>query len=151
MRRQMLMAAIILVGAARGVFAAGEGAAPEDADAKRVVARVNQVEITYGDFKQRLENLEKQRGPIRPEQFKDVVRGMIQEEILLQEAMADGMDQDAPVKAMLEQARRQVLIEELLRRSVLGNPKSPTRKLGGCTRTTNTSSARRRCESATSW
>lgn len=120
MRRQVLMAAIILVGAAGGVSAAGEGAAPGDADAKRVVARVNQVEITYGEFKQRLENLEKQRGPIRPEQFKDVMRGMIQEEILLQDAVADGMDQEAAVKAMLEQARRQVLIEELLRRRVLG-------------------------------
>jgi parvulin-like peptidyl-prolyl isomerase len=119
MRERVLMAAILLVGAAGGLCAAAEGPAPADADTKRVVGQVNQVEITYGEFKQRLENLQQQRGPIRPEQFKDVVRGMIQEEILLQDAVAEGVEQDAAVKAKLEQARRQVLIEELVRRKVV--------------------------------
>lgn len=121
MRRQVLMATIFLVAAASGLSAAAEGPASGDADAKRVVARVNQVEITYGEFKQRLETLQQQRGPIPPEQYKDVMRGMIQEEILLQDAGAEGLDQDAAVKAKLEQARRQVLIEELLRRTVLAH------------------------------
>jgi len=114
-----MMAVILLVGAAGGFCAAAEGPAPGDADTKRVVARVNQVEITYGEFQQRLANLQQQRGPIRTEQFKDVVRGMIQEEILLQDATAEGVEQDAAVKAKLEQARRQVLIEELVRRKVI--------------------------------
>ena len=119
MRRRVLMGAILLVGVTGGLCAGADDPAPADAEAKRVVARVNQVEITYAEFKQRLETLQPQRGPIRPEQFKEVVHGMIQEEILLQDAMAEGVDQDAAVKAKLEQARRQVLIEELVRRKVI--------------------------------
>lgn len=119
MRGRVLMGAILLVGVTGGLCAGADDPAPGDADAKRVVARVNQVEITYADFKQRLENLQPQRGPIRPEQFKDVLQGMIQEEILLQDATAEGVEQDAAVKAKLEQARRQVLIEELLRRKII--------------------------------
>ncbi|MFI5338912.1 MAG: peptidylprolyl isomerase [Candidatus Methylomirabilales bacterium] len=119
MRGRVLMGAILLVGVTGGLCAGADDPAPGDADAKRVVARVNQVEISYAEFKQRLENLQPQRGPIRPEQFNDVVHGMIQEEILLQDATAEGVEQDAAVKAKLEQARRQVLIEELLRRKVI--------------------------------
>ena len=119
MRRRVLIGTILLVGVTGGLCAEADDPAPADADATRVVARVNQVEISYAEFKQRLETLQPQRGPIRPEQFKEVVHGMIQEEILLQDAMAEGVDQDAAVKAKLEQARRQVLIEELVRRKVI--------------------------------
>lgn len=119
MQRQVLMAAILLAGAAGGVCAAAEGPAAGDADAERVVARVNQVEITYDEFQRRLESLQQQRGPVSPEQFKDVVRGMVQEEILLQDATTEGLDQEAAVRAKLEQARRQVLIGELLQRKVV--------------------------------
>jgi peptidyl-prolyl cis-trans isomerase C len=119
MQRQVLMAAIVLVGTAGGLCAAAEGPASGDADAKRVVARVNQVEITYEEFQKRLESLQQQRGPVRPEQFKDVVRGMVQEEILIQDAATEGLDQEAAVKAKLEQARRRVMIEELLQRKVI--------------------------------
>jgi len=119
MRRRVLIGTILLVGVTGGLCAGADDPALGDADAKRVVARVNQVEISYAEFKQRLETLQPQRGPIRPEQFKEVVHGMIQEEILLQDAMAEGVDQDAAVKAKLEQARRQVLIEELVRRKVI--------------------------------
>jgi parvulin-like peptidyl-prolyl isomerase len=119
MRQSVLMAAILLGGMGGGLSAAAEGPTPPDPSGHQVVARVNQVEITYGEFKARLEGLRQERGPVRPEQFKDIVRGMIQEEILLQDASAEGLDRDAAVKARLEQARRQVLIQELLRRKVL--------------------------------
>jgi len=119
MQRQVLMAAIVLVGTAGGLCAAAEGPASGDADAKRVVARVNQVEITYEEFQKRLESLQQQRGPVQPEQFKDVVRGMVQEEILIQDAATERLDQEAAVKAKLEQARRRVMIEELLQRKVI--------------------------------
>jgi parvulin-like peptidyl-prolyl isomerase len=119
MRQWVVMAAILLVGVAGEICAAAEGQLSGGPEAKRVVARVNQVEITYGELQRRLESLQQQRGPIQPERFKDVVRGMIQEEILLQGATAEGLDQDAAVKAKLEQARRQVLIEELVRRKVI--------------------------------
>jgi len=119
MRQRVLIAMILLVGVAGEICAAAEGQPSGGPEAKRVVARVNQVEITYGELQRRLESLQQQRGPIQPERFKDVVRGMIQEEILLQGATAEGLDQDAAVKAKLEQARRQVLIEELVRRKVI--------------------------------
>jgi parvulin-like peptidyl-prolyl isomerase len=119
MRQWVVMSAVLLVGAAGEICAAAEGQPSGASEAKRVVARVNQVEITYGEFQRRLESVQQERGPIQPERFKDVARGMIQEEILLQDAVAEGLNQDAAVKARLEQARRQVLIEELLRRKVL--------------------------------
>ncbi len=122
MQGRLLMVGFLvggLVGAANGFSAAGEAPGSPDPDTNRVVARVNQVEITYGEFKERLESLKQQRGLIRPEQFKDVVRGMVQEEILLQDAAAEGLEQDAAVQSKVEQARRQVLIEELLRRRVI--------------------------------
>ena len=119
MRRQVLMAAIFLVGTAGTLSAAAEEPASGDADANRVVARVNQTEITYGEFHKRLENIQQQRGPIPPEQFKDVVRGMVQEEILLQNATTEGLERERAVKDKLEQARRRVLIEELLQRKII--------------------------------
>lgn len=118
MQRQVLMAAFLLAGAANGLCAAAEGPAAGGVEAEQVVARVNQVEITYDQFQKRLEGL-RQRGAVRPEQFKEVVRGMVQEELLLQDATAEGLDQEGAVKAKLEQARRQVLIEELLQRKVI--------------------------------
>jgi peptidyl-prolyl cis-trans isomerase C len=83
------------------------------------VARVNQVEITYGQFKSRLESIEKDRGPIPREMWKDLLRQMVQEEILLQGAISDGLDKEAAVTARLEEARRRVLIEEWIRRRVM--------------------------------
>jgi len=101
-----------------GTGLAAETPPAEGPDANRVVARVNQVEITYGEFKIRLENFERERGSIPREKWEEVLRGMVQEEVLLQGAMADGLDKEAAVKGRLEQARRQVLIEELIRRKV---------------------------------
>jgi len=102
-----------------GTGLAAETPPSEGPDANRAVARVNQVEITYAEFRSRLEGLERERGPIPRERWGEVLRGMLQEEILLQGAIADGFDKEADVKARLEQARRQVLIEELIRRKVI--------------------------------
>lgn len=102
-----------------GTGLAAETPPSEGPEANRVVARVNQVEITYGEFKSRLESFERERGSIPREKWGEVLRGMMQEEVLLQGAMAEGLDKEASVKARLEQARRQVLIEDLIRRKVL--------------------------------
>lgn len=119
MRPWLVVAAILAVGPLPGVGVAADSPPAGGPDAGEVVARVNGVEITYGEFQKRLQGLQQERGPIRPEQYRDVLRGMIQEEILLQGAAAEGLEKDAAVAARLEQARRQVLIEELLRRHVL--------------------------------
>ena len=60
-----------LLAAPAVLFAGGgpEAPAPAEPEAGRVLARVNQVEITYGDFKRRLENLQQERGPIARERF----------------------------------------------------------------------------------
>jgi peptidyl-prolyl cis-trans isomerase C len=119
MRRRLGIAASLWVTILAGTGWAGEAPPPGPPEASQTVARVNQVEITYGQFKTRLESFEKERGPIPKEKWGDVLRGMIQEEVLLQGAIADGLDKDAAVAARLEQARRQVLIEELIRRKVM--------------------------------
>jgi parvulin-like peptidyl-prolyl isomerase len=117
--RGVVMAAVLLGGMGGSLCAAAEDPAPGAPNPQQVVARVNQGVITYGQFRARLESLQRERGPVRPEQLKDVLRGLIQEEILVQDATAEGLEREAAVKARLEQARRQVLIQELLTRKVL--------------------------------
>ncbi|MGE5849359.1 MAG: peptidylprolyl isomerase [Candidatus Methylomirabilota bacterium] len=119
MRRWLVIAASLWVTILAGTGWAGEATPPGPPEATQAVARVNQVEITYGQFKSRLESIEKERGPIPRERWKDLLRQMVQEEILLQGAIADGLDKEAAVKASLEEARRRVLIEEWIRRKVL--------------------------------
>jgi EpsD family peptidyl-prolyl cis-trans isomerase len=98
---------------------AGEATPPGPPEASQAVARVNQVEITYGQFKSRLEEIERQQGPVPREKWPDVLRGLVQMEVLFQGAIADGLDKDAAVKARLEQARREVLIQALIQRKVI--------------------------------
>ncbi len=119
MRLWVLGVASLLVAVASPTCPAAEAPPSAEPEASRVVARVNQVEITYGDLMNRLESLQRERGPIGPDRRVEVLRGMVQEEILYQGASAAGLEQDDSVKARLEQARRQVLIEELLKRKVL--------------------------------
>ena len=119
MRRWLRYGPALWMAMLAGTGLAAETPPSEGPDANRVVARVNQVEITYGEFKSRLESFERERGAIPREKWGEVLRGMIQEEILLQGAMADGLDKEAGIKARLEQARRRVLIEELIRSKVL--------------------------------
>jgi peptidyl-prolyl cis-trans isomerase C len=115
----MLVTVSLLVAVSGRICAAAETSPFAEPEAGRVVARVDQVEITYGDFKRRLESLQRERGPIPPERRGDVLRGMVQEQILLQGAVAEGLEQNPAVKARLEEARRQVLIGEFLKHKVV--------------------------------
>ncbi len=119
MRQWMGVAVSLLVVLSGGISFAAETTPPAEPEANRVLARVNQVEITYGEFKRRLESFQQERGPIPAERRGDVLRGMVQEELLLQSATAQGLDQNGEVKARLEEARRQVLISELVKRKVV--------------------------------
>lgn len=87
-------------------------------DGSRVVATVNQVNLTHEDFKVRLRLLEQDRGPVPPERYGEILRALVREEILYQAAVAQHLDDEAPVKQRAEVARRQVIVEELLRRKV---------------------------------
>ena len=98
---------------------AAHAAVPDGpADGRRVVARVNQVELTFDDFKVRLGMLEQERGPIPPDRYGEILRALVREEILFQAAAAQQVDQEARVRQRMEVARRQVVIEELLRRKM---------------------------------
>ena len=119
MRQWMLVTVSLLVAVSGRLCAAAETSPSAEPEAGRVVARVDQVEITYGDFKRRLESLQQERGPILPERRGDVLHGMVQEQILLHGAVAEGLEQNPAVKVRLEEARRQVLIGELLKHKVL--------------------------------
>jgi len=101
------------------VWALAAEAAPADrTDGGRVVARVNQVDLTHDDFAVRLRMVEKERGPIPPERYGEILRSLVREEILYQAAIAQHLQEEADVKQRVEVARRQVIIEELLRRKV---------------------------------
>ncbi len=76
--------------------ASTDAAAPEgQAGGPRVVARVNQVDVTYDDFKMRLSMLEKERGPVPPERYGEILRALVREEILYQAAKAQRLDEEA--------------------------------------------------------
>ena len=113
--------AIVSVGVLGGIlWALSVGAAAPEGqeDAKRVVAKVNMVELTYDDFSQRIKMLESERGPVAPDRYAEILRAMVREEILYQAAIGQGLDMKEDVKKRLEISRRQVLIEELLREKV---------------------------------
>jgi peptidyl-prolyl cis-trans isomerase C len=118
-QRYVMVAATFLMVMAGGM--ASEAGSPPggEADDNPVVARVNQVDIRYRDFTSRLEALQRERGPIPPEQRGELLRGLVKEELLVQGAVAEGLEQDAVVKGRLELTRRQILIDELLKRKVL--------------------------------
>jgi peptidyl-prolyl cis-trans isomerase C len=100
------------------VTVAPAAAPDEQADGRRVVARVNQVDLTFDDFKVRLGMLEQERGPVPPDRYGEILRALVREEILFQAATAQQVDQETRIKQRVEVARRQVIIEELLRRKM---------------------------------
>jgi len=106
------------VGLALLVWAAA-GNAGEAPDAGRVVARVNGVDITYAQFKAHLDRLERDQRPIPPERYGEILQALVQQEILTQRALAEGMDKDPAVVSRLEQVRRNILIEEMVKRRVV--------------------------------
>jgi len=96
--------------------AGGAGEAP---DPGRVVAKVNGVDITYAQFKAHLDRLERDQRPIPPERYGEILRALVQQEILTQRAVTEGIDKDPAVISRLEQVRRNILIEEMIKRRVV--------------------------------
>ena len=105
---------------ALGLWAASADAAAADGagEGPRVVAKVNQVDVTYDDFTIRLQLLEREQSPVPPKRYGEILRALVREEILYQAAVAQHLDEEVSVKHRAEVARRQVIIEELLRRKV---------------------------------
>ncbi|MBI4537589.1 MAG: peptidylprolyl isomerase [candidate division NC10 bacterium] len=117
--RYWLAVSLILFGCAVPV-AAGEAEPPAGPpDESRVVARVQGTEITYQDLKSRIQILEREQGPIPPERYAEILHGMVREEVLLHAAAGERLEQRPLVKARLEQVRRHVLIDELLKQKLV--------------------------------
>ena len=116
--RRWAVVGVGVLGAILWALSVGAAAPEGQGDAKRVVATVNMVELTYDDFKQRITMLELERGPVTPDRYLEVLRAMVREEILYQAAVGQQLDTKEEVKKRLEISRRQVLSEELLRQKV---------------------------------
>ncbi len=96
---------------------AGKAAAP-------VAAKVNDSELTASQVEfalQRMPNLDKEQAKAAGLQ---VVRNLVDQEVLAQQARTDKLDQDAAVVQALDAARRQILAEAYLARK-LGAPAEP--------------------------
>ncbi|MEW5873497.1 MAG: EpsD family peptidyl-prolyl cis-trans isomerase, partial [Chloroflexota bacterium] len=96
-----------------------------DKPASQVVARVNGTELTVHQV-----NFALQRIPnLSPEQSRaaslQVVRNLVEQELAVQQALADKLDRDATVVQALDAARRQILAEAWMGRKV-GAPAEPT-------------------------
>jgi peptidyl-prolyl cis-trans isomerase C len=107
-----------LLAGALWLLPAGAAGQDDKTDPKRVVATVNNVELSFDDFKQRVDLLEQERGPVAPERFPEILKALVREEILMQAATAAHLDQSADIQKRIEIARRQVLIESYLRQRV---------------------------------
>ncbi|MFZ5820055.1 MAG: EpsD family peptidyl-prolyl cis-trans isomerase, partial [Chloroflexota bacterium] len=96
-----------------------------DKPASQVVAKVNGTELTVHQV-----NFALQRIPnLNPEQSKaaslQVARNLVDQELAVQQALADKLDRDATVMQALDAARRQILAEAWMNRKV-GAPAEPT-------------------------
>lgn len=99
------------------VLGAAVGAVAQDAGPGRVLARVAGVEITASDLERRLELMGGER-PVPADRHGEVLRLLIREAILLRAAETAGIEREPGVQARMELGRRQILIEELLKRKM---------------------------------
>lgn len=100
--------------------AASDGKAPA-----QVAARVNGVELTMQQVNfalQRIPNLDKDQSAAASLQ---VVRNLVDQEVIAQKALTDKLDRDPEVVQALDAARRQILAETYMSRK-LGKPAEPT-------------------------
>lgn len=112
------------------VLAAGcsdkkEGASTDGTPAAQVAARVNGTELTVGqvDFAlQRNPNLDQDQAKAASMQ---VIRYLVDQELLAQKAVGDKLDSDPKVVAALDAARRQILAEAFMARK-LGSLAEPS-------------------------
>ncbi len=116
-----LLIAALLAGCGDGKK---EAAAGEKAPTQ-VAARVNGTELTVHQVNyalQRIPNLDKEQS--RPASLQ-VVRNLVDQELLVQKAQTDKLDRDPAVVQALDAARRQILAEAWMGRK-LGTPPEPS-------------------------
>ncbi|MDP1864091.1 MAG: EpsD family peptidyl-prolyl cis-trans isomerase [Thiobacillus sp.] len=116
----LLVAALLL-----GCGDKKDSAATEDKKATQVAAKVNDTELTVHQVNyalQRVPNLDKEQAKAASLQ---VVRNLVEQEIIAQKAMSEKLDRDPNVVQALDAARRQILAEAYMTRK-LGTPAEPS-------------------------
>jgi EpsD family peptidyl-prolyl cis-trans isomerase len=116
----LLMAALVV-----GCGDKKEGAATEEKGATQVAAKVNGTELTVHQVTyalQRIPNLDKEQTKAASLQ---VVRNLVDQEVVVQKALEDKLDRDPMVVQALDAARRQLLAEAYMARK-LGAPVEPS-------------------------
>ncbi len=109
--------ALLAMGPAAALGAEGP-AAPDP-----VVATVGSRTITRSQVQRRMETLPAQQKKEVLLDARPLLRQMVQEELLLQAAEAEKMEADPAVAARLDQARRGVLLNEIIGRKILAAAK----------------------------
>jgi peptidyl-prolyl cis-trans isomerase, EpsD family len=102
-----------------------EEAAGGDKPATQVAAKVNGSELTVHQVNyalQRIPNLSQEQSKAASLQ---VVKSLVEQELLVQKALEDKLDRDTTVVQALDAARRQILAEAYMGRK-LGTPAEPT-------------------------
>ncbi|MBZ0067522.1 MAG: EpsD family peptidyl-prolyl cis-trans isomerase [Thiobacillus sp.] len=102
-----------------------EGAATDEKGASQVAAKVDGTELTVHQVNyalQRIPNLDKEQTKAASLQ---VVRNIVDQEVMAQKALSDKLDRDPMVVQALDAARRQILAEAYMSRK-LGAPAEPT-------------------------
>jgi EpsD family peptidyl-prolyl cis-trans isomerase len=102
-----------------------EGAATDEKGATQVAAKVDGTELTVHQVNyalQRIPNLDKEQTKAASLQ---VVRNIVNQEVMAQKALSDKMDRDPMVVQALDAARRQILAEAYMSKK-LGAPAEPT-------------------------
>lgn len=117
----LLIAAALTAGCGDKKDEAAEG----DKPATQVAAKVNGSELTVHQVNyalQRIPNLSQEQSKAASLQ---VVKSLVEQELLVQKALEDKLDRDANVVQALDAARRQILAEAYMSRK-LGTPAEPT-------------------------
>lgn len=110
-----LLAAILLFGSP-GAEGASKKAGPSMKDMEQVVIEVNGKKITLGEIEARLRQLAPAvRIRIRKNKER-FLEGLVQGELLYQEAIRQKIDESARIQKRVERLKRRLVIEEFLRR-----------------------------------
>ena len=102
-----------------------DGAEASEKGSSQVAAKVNGTELTVHQINyalQRIPNLDKDQSRAASLQ---VVRNLVDQELLVQKAVEDKLDRDPTVVQSLDAARRQILAEAYMSRK-LGTPAAPS-------------------------
>ena len=108
----------LMIAAALVVGCGEKKSGAEEKKSTEIAAKVNGGEVTVSQVNfalQRIPNLDKER---TKEASLQVVRNLVDQELLVQKAMSDKLDRDPTVVQALDAARRQVLAEAYMARRV---------------------------------